>query len=241
VRFDDPDVVRREYATEEGLAARAALYLSNERDGPDARDTVVEAVRVTAPRRLLEVGCGWGELAERMGRELGAEVVALDLSPRMVELARERGVDARVGDVQELAFADGAFDTAVAAWVLHHVPELDRGLAELARVLRPGGTLVAATNAGDDPEELWELVGRDLTLRLGTFGAENGEASLARHFASVQRHDLVRPVTFPDSESLRRYVGSSVLGRRHLDRVPELSRPFVATKRVAVFVAENPA
>ena len=45
----------------------------------------------------------------------------------MVELARARGVDARVGDVQELPFADGAFDCVVAAWMLYHVPDLDRG------------------------------------------------------------------------------------------------------------------
>ena len=62
----------------------------------------------------------------------------VDVSPRMVELARARGVDARVGDVQELPFDDGSFDCAVAAWMLFHVPDLDRGLAELARVLRPG-------------------------------------------------------------------------------------------------------
>ena len=77
---------------------------------------------------MLEVGCGWGELAEWIARDTGAEVVAVDLSPRMVELARERGVDARVADVQQLPFADGEFDLVVAAWMLYHVPDLDRGL-----------------------------------------------------------------------------------------------------------------
>ena len=86
-----------------------------------------------APQSVLEVGCGEGELAERVQRELGAEVVALDQSERMVELTRRRGVDARVGDVQDLPFPDECFDVAVAAWMLYHVPDLDRGLGELAR------------------------------------------------------------------------------------------------------------
>ena len=60
-----------------------------------------------------------GELAERVARELGAEVVAIDISPRIVEIACGRGVDARMGDVQALPFADGEFDCVVANWVLY--------------------------------------------------------------------------------------------------------------------------
>ena len=82
MRFDDPQYVREQYATEAGLAARASLYLYG--GGTDARDVVVEELERLEPRRVLEVGCGWGELAERIEREVGCDVVALDLSPRMV-------------------------------------------------------------------------------------------------------------------------------------------------------------
>src|SRR5581483_142412 len=139
VRLDDPEVVRREYASEAGLRARASVYRGLA--GPDVLELVVGAILSGSPRRVLEVGCGWGELAARLGREPGIEVVAVDLSPRMVELARARGVDARVADVQSLPFADGRFDCVTANWMLYHVPDLDRGLAEIARVLAPGGRL----------------------------------------------------------------------------------------------------
>jgi 2-polyprenyl-3-methyl-5-hydroxy-6-metoxy-1,4-benzoquinol methylase len=111
-RLDDPAVVREEYATERGLAARKAAY--RDAEGPDPRSLAFEAVAEVAPVRILEVGCGEGELSERMQRELGAEVVALDQSERMVELTRERGVDARVGDVQDLPF--GAEDSTSPSW-----------------------------------------------------------------------------------------------------------------------------
>jgi ubiquinone/menaquinone biosynthesis C-methylase UbiE len=132
---------------------------------------------------VLEVGCGWGELAQRVADELGAQVVAVDSSPRMVELARERGVDAQVADVQELPFDNGTFDCVAANWMLYHVSDLNRGLAEIARVLRSGGRLVAATNGLQHLAELWSLVGRDRAAEPSRFFAENGESWLRAHFS----------------------------------------------------------
>ena len=235
----DPDVVRSEYATEDGLRARASVYSGLA--GPDARDQAFEAVREAAPTHVLEVGCGWGEFAARVQAELDATVVAIDLSPRMVQLAQERGVDARVGDVQQLPFEDGSFDCAVANWMLYHAPDIDRALAELARVLRPGGRLVAATNGQRHLEELWLLVGRDKSKETRHFFSEDGEELLLRHFASVSRVDRESTLTFPDAASVRGYVGSSVAHKHLAERVPELEEPLVATRRGTVFVAEKAA
>src|SRR5438067_6291138 len=176
-RLDDPALVADEYADDARLRRRA-LAFTDKRTGLDARVPLVAAVAAARPERVLEVGCGWGELAEWIARETGADVVAVDLSQRMVELACERGVDARVGDVQELPFADGEFDVAIAAWMLYHVPDLDRGLAELARVLRPGCRLVVATNSRFHLIELRELVvSGPSTLK---FNRENGDELLPR-------------------------------------------------------------
>ena len=145
MRLNDPELVRREYADESGLSARIAAQESS--TGPDPRQVAFEAVAETSPRRVLEVGPGRGELAARIRDELGAEVVAVDQSPRMVELTRARGVEAIVGDVQDLPFPAGQFDCALAAWMLYHVPDLDQALRELRRVLTPHGRLVAVTNS----------------------------------------------------------------------------------------------
>jgi SAM-dependent methyltransferase len=236
MRLDDAELVRREYASEAGLRARASAYQGLA--GPDAREVAFDAVREAAPRRVLEVGCGWGEFAARMGEELGVEVVAVDLSPRMVELARERGVEARAGDVQELPFADAAFDCAVANWMLYHVPDIERGLGELARVLRPGGRLVASTNSARHLEELWLLVGRDKSRETRHFFSEDGEELLRRHFAHVARTDLESPVAFASADEVRGYVASSIAHKHLAEKVPAtLPVPFVATRRGTVFVA----
>jgi len=232
-RIDDPDAVREQYASETNLAARKRMY--EDVTGPDAREMVVEAVAEAQPRSVLEVGCGEGELATRMLEELDAELVAIDQSERMVELARARGVDARVRDVQELSFPDASFDVAVAAWMLYHVPDLHSALGELARVLRPRGRLVAVTNASDHLHEMLVLAGVDDWHF--SFRAENGAELLGRHFADVEVRDASGTVTLHDAEQIRSYLASSIRLHRWADRVPELTEPLVVRRRPVVFVA----
>ena len=100
--FDDQAVVREQYSTEANLRARKALWDGAE--GDDAKEILWRTIETWQPQRVLEVGGGEGELAERMQRELGADVSFVDFSPRMVDLARARGIDAQVGDVQQLPF-----------------------------------------------------------------------------------------------------------------------------------------
>jgi len=232
---DDPDAVRREYADETGLSRRIALWAR--RSGPQPQDVAFDAVVAVRPRRVIEVGCGRGEFAERL-LDVGIEVVALDQSPRMIELTVARGVDARIGDVQELPFDSWIFDAAAANFMLYHVPDVDRALSELARVLRPGGRLVAATNGVRQLAELWELVGRDLSDRQRLFMRETGEAMLRRHFKHVRRIDLDSTVELT-AEEMRDYIAHSVAHKHLSPRVPDFEGTRLVTASSAVFVAST--
>ena len=227
MRLDDSAVVREEYASEARLAARKAAYRFAE--GPDPREIAFAGVAKAQPRRILEVGCGEGELAERMLNELDAEVVAVDQSARMVEITRGRGVDARVGDVQDLPFADGEFDVAVAAWVLFHVPDVDRALSELARVAR---RLVAVTNGTDHLRELYGLLGVERPAMV--FNAENGREQLERHFSHVERRDAGGWVAFPDRAVAQSYIDAAIVTKGQL---PEFDGPLRVRRTPVVFVA----
>lgn len=235
--LNDPEYVQAQYASEAGLAARQAVYVDTI-TGPDAREVVLAAILDPEPRAVLEVGCGQGELAERIAAT-GVHVVATDQSPRMVELTLARGLDARVADAQELPFDGGSFDVVVAAWMLYHVPDIGRAIAEFARVLRPGGRLVAVTNASDHLAEMRALVG------LGRwelpFAAENADALLRESFGHVERHDAFGTVTFPEIDAIRAYYDSSERLRPYLARLPErLDAPLVARRCPVVFVATEP-
>lgn len=105
-------------------------------------DQAAELVhRVGAGQEVLEVGCGTGLILERIARFARA-ATGIDVSPGMVEHARRRGLNVRVGDATALPFPDASFDVACSFKVLAHVPDFDRALREMLRVVRPGGHLV---------------------------------------------------------------------------------------------------
>jgi SAM-dependent methyltransferase len=238
-RLDNPMLVRWEFASEERLEKRNALFRRLV-EGIDAHEVLFGAVAECAPTRVLEVGCGAGAMAERVRDELGVQIVAIDSSERMVELTRQRGIEAYVADVQELPFGDGEFDCVFAGWVLYHVPERDRAIGECARVLRPGGRFTTATLADENMSDLWDFLGspRDRTL---TFSSTNGAEQLERHFARVEAREANGVVVFPTGEDMRQFVAANMT-RAHLAAVvPEFEEPVHVRTHHTIFVAEKGA
>lgn len=99
--------------------------------------------------RLLDVGCGTGSLTFALPHAANiAEVAAIDYSPIFVEEAKRRNSDSRIdirqADACALPFPDGGFDRALSLLVLHFVPEAGKAVAEMRRVVQPGGVVAAA-------------------------------------------------------------------------------------------------
>lgn len=115
-------------------------------------DAVLRALVAEPCRRVLDVGCGTGRLAERMREGASARsVVGVDFSAGMLAHARERLASKSTertalvrGDAARLPFADAAFDAAVSTEAFHWFPDQDAALAEIHRILRPGGRLLLA-------------------------------------------------------------------------------------------------
>jgi ubiquinone/menaquinone biosynthesis C-methylase UbiE len=130
----------------EAYTAETEANLTN---GYYARPAIVELAGDVSGRQILDAGCGSGPLFAAL-RDRGAIVTGFDSSTKMVELARQRlGADAalHVADVgSPLPFPDGAFDDVIASLVLHYLEDWTAPLAELRRVLRPGGRLIMAVN-----------------------------------------------------------------------------------------------
>ena len=101
-------------------------------------------------RRVLEIGCGRGGFSEYLASR-GADVVAADFSPAAVRQAQRRleghvTAEAVVADIEAIQFERDSFDVVVSLDTIEHVPHPTRAVAELVRVLRPGGKLVLTTN-----------------------------------------------------------------------------------------------
>ncbi len=137
---NDYDSFAEAYAAENETSLINAYY---------ARPAILNLAGDVAGRRILDAGCGAGTVTVGL-RERGAIVAGFDSSSKMVELARKRlGADAdlRVADILgPLPYPDGVFDDVVAALVLHYLEDWTGPLAELRRVLKPGGRLIVVVN-----------------------------------------------------------------------------------------------
>jgi SAM-dependent methyltransferase len=130
--------------------AYAAETESNLLNGYYARPAILDLAGEVAGRRILDVGCGAGPLLEPL-RDRGAIVTGVDPSIKMLELARQRLGEGAVLHQAGLGggplpFPDGAFDDAIVCLVLHYLEDWKAPLAELRRVLAPGGRLIVAVN-----------------------------------------------------------------------------------------------
>ncbi len=108
-------------------------------DGDFRLAAVLRALAGLARPTILDLGCGKGRFARRLGA-LGASVVGLDLSSGM--LAEADGIDRVRGSARDLPFADGTFDAVVAIETFEHVRDVDAAICEARRVLKAGGRLV---------------------------------------------------------------------------------------------------
>lgn len=92
-------------------------------------------------REVLEIGCGTGLIQERVAK-VAKRAVGVDISPGMLELARERGLEVVEGEATALPFESESFDVVYSFKVLAHVKEIDTALTEAVRVVRAGGIVV---------------------------------------------------------------------------------------------------
>jgi SAM-dependent methyltransferase len=109
---------------------------------------LITVARVERGQRALDVGCGTGALAQALAARLGAgSVAAVDPSPASVHTCARRalGADVRVARAEELPFEDGEFDAALAQLVVPWMSDPAGGVAEMCRVVRPGGVVAACT------------------------------------------------------------------------------------------------
>jgi ubiquinone/menaquinone biosynthesis C-methylase UbiE len=115
----------------------------------------METLELGPGDRFLDVGCGTGA-AVRTAAQTAERAVGVDLSPAMIERARHLAVDSpsaefEVGDAENLPFADGEFTAVLCTTSFHHYPDTQKALAEMSRVLAPGGRVVLADGCRDLP------------------------------------------------------------------------------------------
>jgi SAM-dependent methyltransferase len=208
-----------QYGTSANLAARIALHKECSTNGYGLQRWIFDRLGLAPERRVLEIACGTGSLwRDNLDRlPPGLRLTVSDISRGMLDTTREAlGRHAAATGflncaLPDLPFADDSFDLVIANHMLYHVGERERGLREIARVLRPGGALFASTNGIDHLRELKDLM-RDFAIDAGgissSFTLENGETQLRQVFADVRRDDYPDSLVVTNPDLLLGYMAS---------------------------------
>lgn len=215
-------LLTHQYKNAQNLNARIQLHARFSTNKYGWNRWVFDHFNIPAQARILEVGCGPGVLWRSNIHRIpeGWEITLSDFSPGMLEQAQQNLRDSQRHfafeqfDMQSIPFDDAHFNAVVANHMLYHVPDKARALAEVRRVLKPGGRFYAATNGLEHMRELKELLNRFYSeigalwgdVSILSFRLENGRDILSQAFSTVILHPYEDSLVVTEAAPLVAYV-----------------------------------
>lgn len=206
--------LRQQYGTSANLAARIALHQQCSVNPYGLQRWIFDRLALRDGQRVLEIACGtgslWRENADRLPR---IDAVLSDISTAMLRTTAPALPSAEFVNcaLPDLPFRAATFDVVIANHMLYHVADRDRGLRDIRRVLRDGGTLFASTNGATHLAEIKELMhafgieGSDVSA---SFTLENGASQLEAVFGHVTCEEYDDALEVRDPELLLAYLAS---------------------------------
>jgi len=264
---EQADDIRTQYHSDKNLNARIALHARFSTNTYGWQRWAFDHLTLLNTAHVLELGCGPGGLwtANRESLPAGWEVVLTDFSPGMASTAKQNLRDVAgpftfaVADAQTIPACTDAFDGVIANHMLYHVPDRGRALAEMRRVLKPGGRIYATTVGESHMRELWDLVAPfvpDIHARTRKafrgFTLEDGGEQLESVFTDVTRYDYEDALEVTEVRPIIDYIRSSntLMGctmapnewatvRRRIAAHIEVKGSFHVRKASGIFVARG--
>ena len=189
--------IEKQYQTARNLNTRISIHDKYSTNHQPFGDWIMSHYEIKPGYRILELGCGTGEMWKGNLALLdgGSHLTLTDFSVGMLETAKNNiegsdYVDFKVVDIQDIPYEDDTFDAVIANMMLYHVPDLDKGLSEVRRVLKPGGVFYCATYGEHGIMEFINETLKEYRISgsIGkTFTLQNGGDSLGKHFSEVEK------------------------------------------------------
>ena len=150
--LNDTSSVKQQYATSEKLSTRISIHDKYSTNKTGFANWIFSNYRIEPGMKILELGCGTGDMWKNREELIRScvKLVLSDFSEAMVATAKEKlgeydNVEYRTIDIQDIPYDDGSFDAVIANMMLYHVPDINKALGEVNRVLKDGGSFYCAT------------------------------------------------------------------------------------------------
>jgi len=217
--MNDANVVEHQYKNADKLNIRIALHERYSINKVPFGDWIVSNYDIKPGSRVLELGCGTGSMWKEHLHLLdnGSNVVLSDFSEGMLNEAKENlgeqpNIEYRIINIQDIPYEDNTFDVFIANMMLYHVPDLKKGLSEVARVLKNEGTFYCATYGENGIvqylEELLHEYGVNNDMNK-FFTLQNGTEKLGEYFGDVYRLDREDGLEITNIDDLIEYIYST--------------------------------
>ena len=241
--------VKEQYANAGNLKARISIHQKYSTNKMGFGNWIFSNYKITHGMKVLELGCGTGDMWKGHEDLMGAcsSLVLSDFSEGMLEnakanLGEKSGLEYRVIDIQNIPFDDESFDVVIANMMLYHVPDMNRGLSEVRRVLKKGGDFYCATFGEHGIMEF-------LSKALNAYGVEdnanknftlqNGKEILEPFFSEVRKFDYEDSLAVTNIYDLVEYI-YSLSSMTSLSSVPKEEIREVLAKYVVNGVLNVP-
>lgn len=257
LRFTDQQYLTQDQYKDAGnLDARIAIHRKFSTNPQGWFNWVFDTLtQLPADSKILELGCGSGEMwKECVSRIPAGWVITLtDLSDGMLDAAWRnlvplgRSFKFEQMDAQSIPYADKTFDVVIANHMLYHVPDREKALTEIKRVLKDDGCLIATTVGKSHLHEMYQFLKRvNTNLQPGMFSnpftLENGLDQLKKVFSKVEKSQYVDNLQVTEIDPLIAYIRSSI-GVVDLseEKLGELKKDLITVleKEGKIFIAKD--
>ena len=228
--INNNEEVKKQYAKTDNLSTRISIHDKYSTNKTGFGNWIYSNYRIEKGMKGLELGCGTGSMWKGHEQQIAdcGKLILSDFSEAMLESARTNigeydNVEYRVIDISNIPFEDASFDIVIANMMLYHVPDLEKGLSEVKRVLKDKGRFYAATYGEHGIVEylsgLLGIYGVEDNVNK-TFTLQNGAEILKKYFSGVDMLDYKDSLEVTDPDDMVDYI-YSLSGMAALAEVPK--------------------
>lgn len=248
-QLTDRKVMADQYGTADRLNTRISIHTKYSTNKQGFGNWITEHYRFPDQASVLELGCGTGDMWKGKAGIISccSRLILSDFSAGMLDKAKENlqgteKIEYLVVDIQDIPYPDNAFDAVIANMMLYHVPDLNKGLSEVRRILKEGGSFYCATYGENGMMEYIGSLfsGYGIETRVNAnFTLQNGAEKLSPYFTVIRRDLYEDALLVTDVEDLVDYV-FSLTGMTDLRKLPRETVREVLSRHVVDGVLRVP-
>ncbi len=228
-RINDISVVKKQYATANNLDTRISIHDKYSTNKLGFGNWIFSNYRIDKGAKVLELGCGTGDMWKNRESVICAcsKIILSDFSEGMVATTKDNigsyhNIEYKVLDIQEIPYKDATFDIVIANMMLYHVPDIDKGLTEVRRVLKREGRFYCATYGEHGIIEYLSKILSEYGVEDNinkNFTLQNGYEILSKTFSKVEKK-YIDSLAVPNIDDMVDYI-YSLSSMTSLNSVPK--------------------